>query len=189
MKLADKLILLRKEKGWTQAIAAKNIAIQQSYLSKLENGHYQPSNDVIEKLCLAYDVPINSLINQLKAKPALMRYLLPSAIVSATLGVMLLLNGYFALIFPQAYYTYKAQVVSASEKSLVTLNYHLTDNYQGDKYIEEFAGVKYEYTLLSTREIKRAENRWLMSIGSLLLIIAFSLYCYFRLKNSKTSLG
>jgi transcriptional regulator with XRE-family HTH domain len=183
MELAETLIRLRKDKGWTQAIAAKNIAIQQSYLSKLENGHYQPSSDVIDKLCLAYGVQVDALIDQPKAQHTLTRYLLSSTVIAATIGLLLLINGYFSLVFPQTYYTYKTQVISAVGPSAVTLNYHLTDYYQGDKYIESFSGVKYEYTLLSTREVSRVENRWLMSLGTLLLLS--SLIIFLLMKQRK----
>ncbi len=185
MELADKLLLLRKDKGWTQAVAAKNIAIQQSYLSKLENGHYQPSSDVIEKLCLAYMIKEGDLISQPRRQNPAARYLISSAALAAVLALVIAINGYFALIFPQTYYTYKTQAITAGTESELTLNYHLTDTYQGDKYIEEFSSVKYEYSLVATREVSRKENRWLMSIGSLVFISSLSLCAYLLVRKRK----
>ncbi len=42
--LGMELKRLRANKKWTQAYAAREIGIQQSYLSKLENGQFIPLN-------------------------------------------------------------------------------------------------------------------------------------------------
>ena len=60
-QIANLLLQLRKQKGWTQAFAAREIGIQQSYLSKLENGKFLPSQEVYEKIAVAYDVEISIL--------------------------------------------------------------------------------------------------------------------------------
>ncbi|WP_256729588.1 MULTISPECIES: helix-turn-helix domain-containing protein [unclassified Pseudoalteromonas] len=52
--LGKELKRLRSDKKWTQAFAAREIGIQQSYLSKLENGQFIPSPEVIEKLKRCY---------------------------------------------------------------------------------------------------------------------------------------
>ncbi|XQF92916.1 helix-turn-helix domain-containing protein [Pseudoalteromonas espejiana] len=69
--LGMELKRLRANKKWTQAFAAREIGIQQSYLSKLENGQFIPSPEVIEKLKLCYSeanfdkcLPINSHVNK-----------------------------------------------------------------------------------------------------------------------------
>ena len=54
MSLGIELKQLRANKKWTQAFAAREIGIQQSYLSKLENGQFIPSAELIEKLEFCY---------------------------------------------------------------------------------------------------------------------------------------
>jgi len=181
MELSDKLMLLRKGKGWTQAIAAKNIAIQQSYLSKLENGHYQPSEDVIEKLCIAYNIKSEELVPSQKKKYIKEHYFL----LSSFMGLVLIINGYFSLIFPQTYYTYKTEQLSQVQvqKTNLSIDYHFTDNYQGDKYIKVFSGNKYEYTLISERNISRPENRWLIALGLFFLLIPISKFSFYLFKK------
>ena len=51
----------REAKGWTQPEAAKRIEIEQSYLSKIENGHNYPAEDIFEKLVSAYALDINDM--------------------------------------------------------------------------------------------------------------------------------
>ncbi len=166
MRLADKLIKLRKEKNWTQAIAAKNIAIQQSYLSKLENGRYIPSMEVIEKLSDAYGISSADLIELPRKRVTNIKYVS----LGLFFGMLTITVGYFGLIYPQTYYTYKTSPIEQQNSSQGSLNYHLSDEYNGEKYIKEFSSVKYEYELIAQRDILRKENRWLISMGLLFLI-------------------
>lgn len=179
MELADKILQLRKDKGWTQAIAAKNIAIQQSYLSKLENGQYQPSTDVIEKLCSAYQISINDLLPKAKVNQKTPW----PAYSSALFGLTLIIFGHFALIFPQSYYTYKTVPMQTSPAQMQTSYYHVTDEYLGDNYVRTLNGIRYEYTLMAVREINRKENRGLIAAGILILFVPFIFFFKFIFKK------
>ena len=64
MKFGDYLRDQRNEKGWTQPEAAEHCGIEQSYLSKLENGKAFPSEEVFEKLRSAYDLDIAAVCDQ-----------------------------------------------------------------------------------------------------------------------------
>lgn len=166
MDLADKLVILRKESGWTQAIAAKKITIQQSYLSKLESGQYQPSEEVINNICLAYNVKPEELL----PPPIKNSNSHNITIFSCVIGLIFILLGYFSLVFPQTYYTYKVKsLVGTTSQQLI--NYHVSDHYQGEKYLQVFDDVKYEYSLVAQRDISRAENRWLIALGCLFVFI------------------
>ena len=166
MRFSEKLIQLRKDKDWTQAIAARNIAIQQSYLSKLENGRYIPSEEVIEKLCNAYDVSRTELMIPNTEHQSRTKYW----VLAMLLGLVFALMGYLSLIFPQTYYTYKTTAIDVVDPSVLSLNYHMTDQYQGERYIEKFSSNTYEYVLIAERDILRKENRWLIAFGLLLII-------------------
>lgn len=169
MRLAKKLIQLRKEHGWTQAVAAREIDIQQSYLSKLENGRFIPSDEVIDKLCLAYSVAKSDLVDVMPAESPAPKYW----IIGLLFGIGLFITGYFALIFTQTYYTYKASPLSANQAD-ATISYHLTDQYNGELYVTDFDGMTYEYELIAERDILRKENRWLITSGLALCLLSLS---------------
>ena len=56
MHLGEKLKSLRKEKDWTQPQLAEAIGIEQSYLSKLENGKSIPSADIYELILKTFEI-------------------------------------------------------------------------------------------------------------------------------------
>jgi transcriptional regulator with XRE-family HTH domain len=175
MDLAAKLVQHRKKMGWTQAIAAKNIAIQQSYLSKLESGQYHPSDEVINKLCSAYSLKPEELL-QRPQKNGREQY---AYIVTGIIGLIFLLMGYFSLVFPQTYYTYKAKVIgNEALAEQVNIQYHVTDQYEGEKYIKYFNKRNYEYSLVAEREINRKENRWFIAFGCLFIFFPISSAIY-----------
>ena len=64
MKFGDYLRDQRNEKGWTQPEAAEQRGIEQSYLSKLENGKAYPSEEVFEKLRSAYGLDLDAICEQ-----------------------------------------------------------------------------------------------------------------------------
>jgi transcriptional regulator with XRE-family HTH domain len=183
MSLAEKLISLRKQQGWTQATAAKKIDIQQSYLSKLENGRHDPSSDVIEKLCCAYNITSSDLLS---SKPAITKQNI-ALVVLLAMSISTMLSGYFALFYPQTYYTYQAVPVENSQNNLL-LKIQLTDQYLGDRYLTTIAHNDYEYELIAQQKVSRLENRWLIAIGALFtsLILGFFFYQLFRTKKSET---
>jgi len=180
MDLSPKLIRLRKERGWTQAHAAKHIDIQQSYLSKLENGHFVPSDDVIDKLCSAYNVKRVELIESKQNENV---DLTMRASILLTMSFFLMLAGQFSLFFPQTYYNYKTQPVEANAKTSYVLNFHLTDQYLGENYIETIEGTKYKFELVAQRDVIRKENGWLTAIGMLIMLSVLSYLLLKRLRK------
>lgn len=58
----------REAKSWTQPEAAEKIAIEQSYLSKLENNKATPSSEIFDKLQLEYGFDTTELNNALTAE-------------------------------------------------------------------------------------------------------------------------
>lgn len=65
MRFGDHIRNLRRSLGWTQPEAAKQIGIEQSYLSKLESGKSYPSEDVYASLVAAYAIDTDALADQL----------------------------------------------------------------------------------------------------------------------------
>jgi len=184
MELADKLLALRKNLGLTQAHAAKKIDIQQSYLSKLENGHYVPSQDVLVKLCIAYNVKSEELV------PSPRKSSKQSMVASAltVFAIALILSGYFTLFFPQTYYTYKISPVEQVTSSSIQLRAQVTDQYLGDMYVKKLSDINYKFELLSQREVSRKENRWIIAIGVLMLVVSVG-YLFVSFMGSRKTNG
>lgn len=65
MRFGDYIRNVRQEFRWNQPEAAKQIGIEQSYLSKLESGKSFPSEEVFASLMSAYDLDLNKLTEQL----------------------------------------------------------------------------------------------------------------------------
>lgn len=63
MSFHENLRTLRLARGLTQPALAEKADIEQSYLSKLENGRSKPSDDVLARLAQALDVKAEALQN------------------------------------------------------------------------------------------------------------------------------
>ena len=62
MSFNENLRTLRLARGLTQPALAEKAAIEQSYLSKLENGRSKPSEDVLARLAQALEVKAEALL-------------------------------------------------------------------------------------------------------------------------------
>ena len=62
MKFGERLKQLRQSKDWSQPALAQAIGIEQSYLSKLENGKSEPSPDMLNRILAAFDIDIETLL-------------------------------------------------------------------------------------------------------------------------------
>lgn len=62
MSFNENLRTLRLARGLTQPALAEKTGIEQSYLSKLENGRSKPSEDVLTRLAHALDVKAEALL-------------------------------------------------------------------------------------------------------------------------------
>lgn len=65
MRFGEKIKSVRQHKGMTQPELAEAVGIEQSYLSKLENGKSIPSEDLFERLLEVLGISINELIEEL----------------------------------------------------------------------------------------------------------------------------
>lgn len=65
MRFGDYIRNVRQEHRWTQPEAAKQIGIEQSYLSKIESGKSYPSEEIFSSLVSAYKLDLDMLTDQL----------------------------------------------------------------------------------------------------------------------------
>lgn len=63
MKLEEKIVLLRKEKGLTQLQVAEKLNVSRQAISKWESGSTVPSIDNMKYLGELYGVPVDYLLN------------------------------------------------------------------------------------------------------------------------------
>lgn len=64
MKLEEKLVCLRKEKGLSQMYVAEAMGISRQAISRWEVGVALPSTDNLRKLAELYEVSMDSLVNE-----------------------------------------------------------------------------------------------------------------------------
>jgi len=64
MKLQDKIKHLRKKKGISQQELADLASINISYVSRLENGHHEPSIDLVRNFMKIFEVSADYLLDE-----------------------------------------------------------------------------------------------------------------------------
>jgi len=62
MSLRDRVLELRKERGWSQAELAHKIGADAGQISRYENGRITPSADAIVRLAEVFDVTTDYLL-------------------------------------------------------------------------------------------------------------------------------
>lgn len=160
--LGTELKRLRVNNKWTQAFAAREIGIQQSYLSKLENGQFTPSAEVVEKLELCYGK--SCLNNYLPSKPPINTSTKKMLVISLALfitGLVIWMCATYEIFYPETYFTYQA-------KSGDFLAFNVSQQYQGERFIE--GDVTYQ--IVGERKISRIENRFLIVSSSLSILLS-----------------
>jgi len=63
MRINEKIKTLRKELGISQKQLADMSGVHITNISRIENGHYQPSIDVLKKLIKVFNVSADYLLN------------------------------------------------------------------------------------------------------------------------------
>lgn len=63
-RLAHNMRTLRKERGWSQEHLAFEANLHRTYISDLERQARNPSLEIIEKLCKAFDVRPGRLLDE-----------------------------------------------------------------------------------------------------------------------------
>ena len=130
MNFGDKIRQLRVDKNLTQPELAAAMGIEQSYLSKLENGRSLPSDDMLLRILDVFGTDVGELVddldqgdrNQLRQIPTVAehynrqkqllignrrRWLLVSTVFVA-LGVALIYAGYAHMFYPNTVYIYES---------------------------------------------------------------------------------
>lgn len=62
--LARRIRLLRTMRGWSQEVLAELAQLHRTYIGALERGEGNPGLDNIEKIAIAFEVPVRSLLDE-----------------------------------------------------------------------------------------------------------------------------
>ena len=63
-RLAANLRRLRQSKGWSQEEFAHEAGLHRTYVSDLERGARNPTITVVDKLAVALEVPVGTLLDE-----------------------------------------------------------------------------------------------------------------------------
>ena len=165
MNLGEKLRELRHGKSLTQPELAEAIGIEQSYLSKLENGKYLPSPDVFDRILEIFDVSVGDLVddldlpvrNRLRQIPLVAqhfseqkrlligdrrRWLLVSTLLLAV-GITVAYSGHRNLFVPGIVYEYFSQCLMPAETSVCGQSVGETAGGTDMVFTREYRGQRY----------------------------------------------
>lgn len=159
MDFGEKIKSLRQERSWTQPQLAQEMGVEQSYLSKLENGKSIPSPDTFSLLMrvfeqradelladvnsqfvrdkLAHIPAVASVVNSRNSKVFFQakRWLLVSAAL-CVLGIGIFFAAHYGWLFPERVYNYRSSgVVLAGEPGNV-FETQLNRSGTGDAFLE-----------------------------------------------------
>lgn len=151
MNFGEKLRKLRQDRSLTQPDVAQSLGIEQSYLSKLENGKAVPSNETLERVLEVFGLTLGDLVddldqgarNKLRQLPAVAehfnqqramiigdrrRWLIASTFLVA-LGAALIYAGSVHLAVGRTIYSYGSPgVVLDGESTNIFRNYRGIDD-------------------------------------------------------------
>lgn len=114
MSFQENLRTLRLTRGFTQPALAEKADIEQSYLSKLENGRSKPSEDVLGRLASALETTPEALANgddHENERPWLRRTLIATALLATV--IVAFIAGRVSVLYPLSI----SQILSGQSRS------------------------------------------------------------------------
>lgn len=140
MTFGEFLKVQREAKEWKQPEAAQKIAIEQSYLSKLENNKAVPSADIFDRLMSAYQFTMQQvseavqsteleklkeivvvrefILSTKKRRDKDKRRFLITGVVMSMIGALLLSLGIVMHDYKEPYYQYESKGVIKSDENI-----------------------------------------------------------------------
>lgn len=70
-QLGMRIKFLRKQRRWSQEDLALESNINKNYICDLENGRRNPSLDVLERLCFAFQISLEELFKGVETIPGI----------------------------------------------------------------------------------------------------------------------
>lgn len=98
--VGQKISKIRKEKKISQAKLAEMINISPSSLCRFERGLYEPSYEILEKICEVLDIPLSEIFVQSKTEPEIIEETCkPNQAFKAVTGLSILINLVALIVF------------------------------------------------------------------------------------------
>lgn len=185
MTFGDKLKSLRVTRDWTQPEAAAAIGVEQSYLSKLENGSI-PSAEVFRRLLDGLQTSMEEVLEGLdtdslnklrriaevddyladRARVSVVRHrrYITALIATVALGAALIYAGLSGMFFPEVVYGYAA-VTQDREAEVRSDEVYLTHRYRGYSFTLSTDSGTLTYNLEDERSIDRWQNKLVTFVG------------------------
>lgn len=70
-QLGMRIKFLRKQRKWSQEDLALESDINKNYICDLENGRRNPSLDILERLCFAFQISLEELFKGIETIPGI----------------------------------------------------------------------------------------------------------------------
>ena len=70
MTFAEKIIKLRKERGWSQSDLARKIGVHTGHISRIEHDKANPSIEVLRKMTRAFGINADYLLDENVGEPS-----------------------------------------------------------------------------------------------------------------------
>ncbi|MEM9839660.1 MAG: helix-turn-helix transcriptional regulator [Pseudomonadota bacterium] len=197
MRFGDYIKDIRQLNNWTQVEAAKQIGVEQSYLSKLEAGKSYPSEDVFSSLLAAYKIDMKAMqdslfpaeLDQLREMREVRTTILEGEKTTRDRTQRWLVGGIASLMIGGAClgaallaketqitsYLYKAETIipegaEPDEERPIEERFGSIQDYRGVVYREPTEGGKLLWRFYGTSEETRASPlRWFMVPATMFL--------------------
>lgn len=194
MRFGDYIRDVRRRLDWTQPEAAREIGIEQSYLSKLETGKSYPAEDVFSSIIQRYDIDLSELsgalfaseldrlrdvtqmrafiLNRERAQANRLRRMIYLGIGCLALGGACLGAATLAQDKDVTLYQYSSQM-SLSEQDSNQTEYRLLEDYRDVVFSE---GERNWRLIGSATRTDRSPLRWFIIPGMALIFGAIGLF-------------
>jgi len=86
MSVAKALRRVRRERGMTQGEVGRKAGLANSYISRIENGHVQPTMGTLARLAAALGVPASSIFRMSERGAELLRHRCPVSAAGDCIG-------------------------------------------------------------------------------------------------------
>lgn len=70
MSIGERILKLRKQKGWKQKDLAKKAKVHPAHVSRWERGHMQPGSSTLARLAEVFEVSVDELVSSQEEEPS-----------------------------------------------------------------------------------------------------------------------
>ncbi len=148
MKMSEKVKTLRKRKGITLKILAKNVGCTDAYLSQIETGKAVPSITILQKLANALETNVRSILSDAKdVEPVVMKK-----------------NERIKILYPESNVSAELLVKKITEKQMEPL-FKVIPAHSETHGVHRHEGEEFGYVLKGELVLKLADKSYVVKEG------------------------